>query len=245
MKLLGEYALAQGHSQESLARELQRRFDLNVNGANVYSHITSSAPKPDTIERYAKIVGYHDDQAEILARGALSEARLKHWEELVLREFTVFKARWKSGAEAAVRKVLRHDPIARARALSAAAMHWNNHSLSIPAWATVETSVRAFAAELFPALDLREFVRQRRLGDGVLFSIYTEVAPLYDRDKAPHVQQTADEYLTNKKALAFVDACEAMLRLDGIDTRPMRESLTNDLDEIRAIYNLHKNGNAL
>jgi len=219
MKYLGEVALSQGLSQEGLAKALGERFSVRINGANVSAHFASENPRHETIERYAHVLGFTTEQLHVIERGALSPDRLRHWEREVLSEFALEKTDFRAGVIKAVKDALRRDSVARTRALTAAAWSWNSMR-SVPGWATVPHTLQTFAAALFPCLDLREFVRKKSPGEGILFSIYADARSLYGEER-------------KDKVLAFVDACAAILRLDGFDTRPMYDDLRDNLESVR------------
>jgi hypothetical protein len=213
MKQLGEIALTRGFSQEGLADALRQRFKLRINGANVYAHFTAIRPQRETINRYVTILGVTPEQMQVVERGVLDADRVQRWEHEVFRLLSISKADFEPGVVTAVRKVLR-DPATRTKVLTDTAMTWLRDT---PGWSMIPSPLSAFAAALFPWLDLRDFIRKRVKGEATLFMIYTEALSLYD---------------DATKARAFVDACAAILRIDGFDTRAMYERLRNTLHDI-------------
>ena len=209
MKRLGEIALRYGFSQESLAKALSDRYSVTINGANVSAHFASKNPQRQTIERYAQVLGLAQEHLHVIEHGKLSAAALQQWEREVFHAFAVSEHRWKAGTIKAVRKTFESNPEARERALTAASWSWGSFR-RIPEFWHVPQELQAFAAALYPTLDLRGYVRQRSPGDGLLFSIYANLLQLYGDER-------------KDKVLAFVDACAAILKVDGFDTRPMYE----------------------
>lgn len=209
MKLLGERALALGFSQESLAKEMRERFPLrkSFNGANVRGHFEAEKPQRETIRRYGEILGLNPDQMQIILDGGLNAQRLRHWEGEVYRYLGVSRSDFKPGLVAAIKAVFK-DPAKRKKILTETALSRQDFQRE---FRSVPPTLHAFAAAIVPFLDLRTYLRGR--GAGSLFMIYSEALELY---------QDPD------KARAFVDACAAILRLDGIDTREMYDYL-NDL----------------
>jgi len=227
---LGKTALSRGYSQESLARELRDRFQLSAatNGANVHAHFTSPKPRRETIERYAQILGITDEQLYVIANGVLPPDREQHWEGEVLRALAIDQATFAPTVIAAVEDALRADPAVRSHALAA---HVRSKWWHPIAWDLSDPRVRSklpselyyFAQALLPRLDLRDFLRSPRpSGDGALEDAYMLARNLYP---------------SRAKALAFVDVCAAIFRLDGFDTDPMYEglhALLREVDDARA-----------
>jgi len=210
MKRLAALALECGFSQEGLAKGLNERFGLRLNGANVYGHITAQRPQGETIKRYAQLLGVNHEQLHIIEHGTLPADRERYWGGVVLSALTTHASDFKPGVVEAVRRAL-HDPNIRVRVLTSVSM--SGHVPERPRrWLprAVEPMIDALAEALYPRLDMRDYLRERSPGDEALFPIYHSVRSLY-RDDA--------------KALAFVDACAAILRFDGFDTAPMQEYL--------------------
>jgi hypothetical protein len=215
MRRLAEIALAQGFSQESLAKRLRDDFGLKAIGKNVYDHFVAPHPHRKTIERYAKILNVSDETLRIIEGGTLTKQRLQSMEREVFRCLAIFRSDFQPSVVKAIKKALR-EPGTRARVLGETAMTWN---APVGAeWSTIPAGLGAFARALAPALDLRRFIRKYSKGESALFMIYSEALALYE---------------DSGKALAFVDACAAILRLDGFDTQPMYDRFR---DTLRGIH---------
>lgn len=212
MKRLGQRALELGFSQESLAKELRERFRLSAktNGANVYAHLTSARPQRETIARYAEIVGFTGEQLYVLEHGAIPPGREWFWERELLRLFDLAEADFEPGVREAVTEALQNEGT-RARVFASMALPPSMPRRILP---RIRGLLDIAADALIPDLDLRKFMRERTPGDTMFALIYPQALALY---KNP------------TKTLQFIDACAAILRLDGFDTHPMHLALISDL----------------
>ncbi len=213
MRYLGENALAQGFSQESLAKRYREhtRVSSKFNGANVRSHFMAKKPQRETVKRYAEILGLSEERLHIVEHGKLDAIRLRQWEQKLFRTLSVFQVDFKDGVAEAVRDALL-EPVLRNTVLTKVAMAWGAEKAG---WSDVPVPLQVFADAIFPNVDLHRFVQRRTKGEATLFMIYAEsMQNLYGNDA---------------KARAFVDACAAILRLDGFDTRPMYDFLNKSL----------------
>jgi hypothetical protein len=209
MRRIGEIALAQGFSQERLAKHLGGFFGLQINGANVRAHFQSKHPRRETVEHYARCLGLTDDQLYVIEHGVVPPDREPVWEQKLFTMLRYFAADFEPGVAARVKDALL-DPATRQRVFAEMAgppsrRLWEQW-VSVPQSASVPQLLQAAAVALFPELDLRAFVRKQSPHDNALVAIYAQARGLYQSDE---------------KARAFVDVCAAILRLDGFDTRPM------------------------
>lgn len=214
MKRLGGLAIERGFSQEGLAKALNDRFGLSLNGANVYAHVTAKRPQRDTIKRYAQLLGLNAEQLHVVEHGMISADGERYWGGHIVSALAAHTGEFKPGVLDAVGRLLR-DPNIRARALTSVAMggHLPDRAKRwLPRALPPELDILAEA--LYPHLDMRDYLRERSPGDETLFPIYHSVRSLYRDDT---------------KALAFVDACAAILEIDGFDTDPMQEYLRDVL----------------
>jgi len=193
---------------------LNERFSLKLNGANVFGHFTAK-PQAQTIDRYAAVLEMTDDEMQVVERGVLGDERLRYWESEVFRLLRSYRLdNLKAGVLQAVKAVL-EDPPVRARVLSATAIsrHEVNYEMR-----QLPLELHPFATAVLPFLDLRYFLRDRKNGEDALWTIYAEALQLYGNDE---------------QARAFVDACAAILRLDGFETGPMYDRLRDKQRAIR------------
>jgi hypothetical protein len=197
---------------------LNERFSLKLNGANVFAHFTAK-PQAQTIRRYAAVLEMTDDEVQVVERGVLDDDRLRHWEHKVFRLLRGYiPDEFKPGAVQAVKDAL-GDAAVRTQVLTATALspHEVRYEFSY-GLRRLPLELQPFAAAISPYLDLRDFLRERQDGEEALWTIYSEAARIYGN---------------HEKALAFVDACAAILKLDGFDTRPMYDRMRKIMRGIR------------
>ena len=224
MRALAKVAIARGYRQESLAKAVAQRPGLSgIQAGNVSRHFRSRSPRRETLDDYAAVLGITGEQMYVIAHGVLPPDRRQHWEGEVLRVLAIDHAFLAPTALAAVEDALRADPELRSRALAAYVREkwwypvaWDRSDPRVGS--KLPSGLYDFAQALLPRLDLRDFLRAPRPSrDGALEDAYMLARNLYP---------------SRAKALAFVDVCAAIFRLDGFDTDPMYEGLHALLREV-------------
>jgi hypothetical protein len=219
MRRLGELAIRGGYTQEGLGKALREKFGLQgVNGTNVRAHFSSERPTHKTMARYAQILGLNDEQLYVIEHGEVPPDREPAWERELFRMLEAFKSNFVRGTAEKITDALR-DPATRRRVFAAMAAPRTGWPLT--KWVNLPGYFEPVAEALLPELDMREFVRKQTAWTNALLTMHAVAGDLYQNDE---------------KARAFVDACAAIFRLDGIDTRPMYEMLQDYSEASAAIF---------
>ena len=222
MRFLAGLAARGGITQKELGRRYAAHNETAWSSSSmVQTHFL--AERPRTVDSYAAVLGVPDEVLNLAAGKPMDSKAAHYWEREVLELLVGFQTDFQPNAVTAVKSALR-DPETRDRALHAYALSSKNWLRASAGWSSVPETFAAFAEALYPRLDLRDLVAKRSSENGALWMIYTEAEKLYGSEP---------------KAKALIDVIEAILRLDGFETRPMREFLEAQTESIEALAARH------